>query len=214
MRLFLIGTYMVLLQAVCTAAPIVQKIVNNTDFGFLILYHGDTSECTLHNKYKIIEPRTVFNHEFLLEVGTKGLVLRPVFYKDQEDGEVFWLTDQKEYEYDSKLVEQTYEHWRLNKFTRKHKNDPEAWMRNWVGSDISVTYDPLEFLGYLLYLSRVRIANLNYNHTQWLSFAKGIFSKLMLELHLTQSKKSGILGKVIVEHGQGGICNSGVVERI
>lgn len=214
MRLLVIGMYFVWLQAVCTAAPIVQKIVNDTDFGFLIVYHGDTSECTLHNKYKIIEPRTIFNHEFLLEVATKGLVLRPIFYKNQEKDEVFWLTDQKTYEYNDELIEHAYEHWKSNKFTRKYKNDPQAWMKNWIGSDISVTYDPLEFLGYLLYLSRVRISNLNYNHTQWLSFAKGIFSKLILELHLSQSKKSGILGKISVEHGEGGICNSGVVERI
>ncbi|MBI2344690.1 hypothetical protein HYV10_01300 [Candidatus Dependentiae bacterium] len=214
MRLFLIGTYMILLHAVCAAAPIVQKIVNDTDFGFLILYHGDTSECSLHDKCKIIEPRSVFNYEFLLEVNTKGLVLRPVFYKDFQENKVFWLTDQKAYAYDDTLIQQAHENWLLSKIGKRYKYNSESWMRNWVGSDISVTFDPLEFLGYLLYLSRVRIANLNYNHTQWLSFAKGIFSKLMLELQLSQAKRGGILGKIFVLHGQGGICNNGIVERI
>jgi len=201
-------------QAVCIAAPVVQKIVNDTDFGFLILYHGDTSECTLHDKYKIIQPRTIFNHEFLLEVGTKGLVLRPVFYKDKQNDEVFWLTDQGTYEYDPTLIEQAYEHWRSNNIGKKYKGDFESWMKDWVGSDIFVAYDPVELLGYLLYLSRVRISNLNYNHTQWLSFAKGIFSKLMLEFGLSQSRRTGVLGKISVLHGQGGICNSGVIELI
>lgn len=214
MRLFLIGFLIFLIPSTSFSAPIVQKIVNDTDFGFLILYHGDSSDCTLHNKRKVIEPRTIFNHEFLLEVGTKGLVLRPVFYKDQQEDKIFWLTDQNTYEYKDELVSQAYDQWRLSKSAKKYKYDAQAWMRNWVGGDVSVTFDPIELLGYLLYLSRVRIANLNYDHTQWLSFAKGIFSKLMLDLHISQIKKSGILGKVSVQHGQGGICNNGVVERI
>lgn len=214
MRLFLLSTYLVLQQAVCFAAPIVQKISNNTDFGFLIVYHDDTSECSLHNKNKIIEPKSVFNYEFLLEVNTKGLVLRPAFYRDPKENKIFWLIDQKSCEYNDELVQKAYDRWHENKDFRKYKENPQVWMKQWVGGDISLTFDPVELLGYLLYLSRVRISNLNYNHTQWLSFAKGIFSKLMLELRLAQDRKTGLFGAVSVQHGQGGICNSGVVERI
>jgi hypothetical protein len=213
-RLFIRGSLLLLLSAVCTAAPIIQKIVNDTDFAFLILDHSDTSECSLKDKCMIIQPRTIFNHEFLLEIGVKGLVLRPIFYKNQKENKIFWLTDQKTYEYDNALIEDVYRDWSLGRSTRKHKHNPEVWMRNWVGGDISVTYDPVEFLGYLLYLSRVRISNSSYYHTQWLSFAKGIFSKLMLELHLSQKSSKGIAGVVYVQHGQGGICNGGIVERI
>jgi hypothetical protein len=212
--LFLRSSLLLLLSAVCTAAPIIQKIVNDTDFGFLILDHSDTSECSLKNKFMVIQPRTIFNYEFLLETGTKGLVLRPVFYKNQKDNKISWLTDQNLYEYNDGLIEEAYKNWSFGKSIRKHKRDPETWMRNWLGGDISVTYDPLELLGYLLSLSRVRISNTNSYHTQWLSFSKGIFSKLMLELRLSQKTSKGIAGVVSVEHGEGGICNEGVVERI
>src|SRR5690242_17506797 len=63
-RLFLTGTLFLFLSAVCTAAPIIQKIVNDTDFAFLILDHSDTSECSLKDKNMIIQPRTIFNYEF------------------------------------------------------------------------------------------------------------------------------------------------------
>lgn len=214
MRFFLTVTLLLFLQAACFAAPIIQKIVNDTDFAFLILDHSDTSKCSLKDKFMIIQPRAIFNYEFLLETGAKGLVLRPIFYKNQKDNKVFWLTDQNSYEYDTKLIEDAYKNWSFGRSTRKYKHDSEVWMRNWLGGDISVTYDPLELLGYLLYLSRVRISNSNAYHTQWLSFAKGIFSKLMLELRLSQKTSKGIAGVVSVQHGQGGICNDGVIERI
>ncbi len=214
MGLFIRSSLLLWLSAVCTAAPIVQKIVNDTDFAFLILDHSDTSPCSLKDKFMIIQPRTIFNHEFLLETGTKGLVLRPIFYKDQNNNTVSWLTDQNSYEYDDAFIENAYNSWSLGKSTRKYKHDSEIWMRNWLGGDISVKYDPVEFLGYLLYLSRVRISNSNSYHTQWLSFAKGIFSKLMLELRLSQKTSKGIAGVVSVQHGQGGICNDGAIEKI
>ena len=206
--------FIFLYSSMVYAAPVVQKIVNDTDFGFLIKYHDDNSECTLHNKCRVIEPRSIFHHEFLLDINTKGLVLRPVFYKDHKTNKTFWLTDQKEYEYNDELIEKAYKDWYQYKFTKKYKNDYLLWMRNWVGSDISLNFDPVEIFGYLIYWSRVRISNMNSDHKEWLSFAKGIFSKLMLELKLSQSSRSGIFGKVFVKHGQGGICNEGIIEKI
>lgn len=208
------GTCIIFLQAVCTAAPIVQKIVNDTDFGFVILKHDDSSECTLQNKCLIIQPRSTFNRDFLLELGAKGLVLRPIFYKDQKQNKIFWITDQKSYDYDDALIQEAYDHWIVGRPKRKYKHNPQFWFKHWVGGDVTVSFDPVEILAYLSDQPRARITNVNSNHAQWLKFAKGIFSKLMLELHLSQISTKGIFSKLFVEHGQGGICNSGVVERI
>ncbi len=212
-RLFLTIICILGLPSASIAAPVVQKIINDTDFGFLILDHSDNSECTLHDKFTIIQPHTIFNHEFLLEVASKGLILRPIFYKNKKEGKIFWLTDQNSYEYNNQLIENAYQNW-FEKKSKKYTNSPEAWMKNWVGGDITVVYDPVEFLGYLLYLSRVRISNTNSYHTQLLSFAKGVFSKLMLEVRLSQKQGKGIAGVISVKHGQGGICNNGVIEQI
>jgi len=196
------------------ADPVVQRVCNDTDFGFYILYHGDSSECSLHNKSIIIHPKTIFSHEFLLEVGQKGLVLRPVFYKDSKSGNMYWFVDQETYEYNLELIKQAYEAWKKQNSLRKYKNDYQDWFDRFVGQDISVTFDPLELFGYLLNLSRIRIKNFNHQYVQWLSFAKGIFSKLVLNLHLTTLPRKGIISKIIVQHGQGAICANGTVERI
>jgi hypothetical protein len=66
----------------------------------------------------------------------------------------------------------------------------------------------------LLDLSRIRIKNFNHQHVQWISFAKGVFAKLILNLHLTTLPRKGVVTKVIVRHGQGAICSNGVVERL
>lgn len=205
---------LVCLQGYFFAAPVVQKVCNDTDFGYYILLHGDSSECTLHNKSIIIHPKTIFLHEFLLEKGQQGLILRPVFYKDSSSGKIFWLVNQDTYEYDQDLVKKAYNAWKKKDSNRKYKNGYQVWLDEWIGQDISVAFDPLELFGYLLDLSRIRIKNFNHQHVQWLSFAKGIFSKLILNFKITTLSRKGIIGKVSVGHGQGGICSNGLVERI
>lgn len=206
--------FLIVFTQVVIADPVVQRVCNDTDFGFYILYHGDSSECSLHNKSIIIHPKTIFSHEFLLEIGHKGLVLRPVFYKNPKTGHIYWFVDQETYEYNPELIKKTYEVWKNQNDLRKYRENFQAWFDYWVGKDVSVTFDPLEVFGYLLNLSRIRIKNSRHDHVQWLSFAKGIFSKLVLNLHLTMLTRKGIMAKIIVNHGQGGICSNGVIERI
>jgi hypothetical protein len=111
------------------------------------------------------------------------------------------------------LIEKAYQAWKKRDINRK-KKDSQDWFNQWVGQDITVAFDPLEILGYLLDLSRIRIKNFNYQHVQWLSFAKGIFSKLIINLHLKALPRKGVMTKVIVGHGPGGICNNGSIERL
>jgi hypothetical protein len=97
---------------------------------------------------------------------------------------------------------------------KNNKQNAQSWFNGWVGQDVSLIFDPLEIFGYLLDLSRVRIQNFSHEHVQWLSFAKGIFSKLVLNLYLDIQPRKGVITKVVVVHGPGGICTNGVVERI
>lgn len=198
-----------------TTAPLIQKIINDTDFGFVVLTHSDNSECSLRDKSVIIEPRTSFTQEFLIELGEPSLVLRPVYYQDPIQHQKAWLTDdQKPFDYKPLMVEQAFQLYRTQKNGSKCRNDYSVWLNNWIGQDLFVIPHQVEMLGYLLDLSRIVVVNNRHRHVQWLSFSKGIFSKLVLELQISQSKSKGIQAKIKILHGEGGVCTQGMVERL
>ncbi len=209
-----VGIWLLFAQSMVYTTPLIQKIVNNTDFGLLILSHSDSSGCSLQNKSIIIKPHDVFNHAFLLESGEPSLVLRPVYYKAPFLEKIIWLTDQSAYQYQSNLVSQAYVAWKQQIKKSSYKKNAQYWLHQWIGLDVSVIPHQVEMLGYLLNLSRVTISNNHHKHTQWMSFSKGVFSKLVLELHISQSSRKGLLGKIIILHGEGGICSDGIIERL
>jgi len=212
-RIALVSVSLLFLPVGLQATPLIQKIVNNTDFGLLILSHSDNSSCSLQGKSIIIKPHDTFNHEFLLELGQPSLVLRPVYFQDSVTKENVWLTDQS-YQYQAELVKKAYQVWKKQKKLHKYKKNYQQWLQLWVGLDLSVLPHQVEMLGYLLNLSRVAMYNNSHKHLQWLSFSKGVFSKLVLELHILQKRRKGLQGKIQILHGEGGICNNGIIERL
>jgi len=192
-------------------APLIQKISNNTNFAFIVLNHSDISSCSLHGKNIIIYPQDTFEVKILLEIGNPSLTLRPIYYQESKNGPLYWLTDEK-YVYQDHLV--AIAHGAFKKKYKKIKSmDASKWLRNWVGLYMFIIPYENEILGYLVHLSRVVVHNQKHSRSQWLSFSKGIFSKLVLELKILQNEK-GLFGNIKVLHGEGGVCIEGNVERL
>ncbi len=188
------------------AAPMIQKINNHTNIGFVILEHSDTSSCSLQGRGKIIEARSSFSDAFLLEPGKPSLVLRPIYYFDIETNKPIFFADVNDQEIPEKLQD-AYTVWKNEKISKRIKS-PKAWLHDWIGLDLIVTPHDVEILGYLINWSRVEVKNNKKTHTAWLSFSKGIFSKLVLELDIKQHKTRGISATLKVLHGQGGFCSA------
>lgn len=210
------------------AAPLIQRIVNNSDIGFVIFEHSDTSSCSLSNLHMKVEARSVFNHEFLLELGKPSVVLRPIYYLDPKSAEKIIFVNEN-YEIIPEKLEEAYDAWKaLKRPKRRHvgkvakyskvKKKSEAhhvWLADWIGLDISVVPHEVEIFGYLINLSRVIIKNNKHQHVRWLSFSKGIFSQLIVELELNQRHSNkGIKPNMKLFHGEGGVCVDGIVERV
>lgn len=212
-----------MMYQIVVTAPLIQKVTNKTDFGFAVVKHTDDSSCSLRGKSIIIQPKSEFVHEFLLELGDPSLVLRPVFYQHPKTKKIVWLTN-KNFDYNPSLIESAYllfksskhkdQNKRHQKSERAYKKALDHWFETWVGQDICVVPHQVEMLGYLRDSSRILIYNKDHKHEEWLSFSKGIFSKLVLEVELHQYKQQGIVGKLIVLHGEGGVCSDGIVERL
>lgn len=195
-----------------SAAPLIQKIINHSDFGFVILEHSDTSSCSLSKRGVIIDAQSVFEHEFLLERGKPSVVLRPIYYLNPVAKKKITFVDDR-YNFDQEKLEQAYRLWKTIKGTKKFIN-PEIWMSSWVGNDISVVPHEVEIFGYLINLSRVVIKNNKHQQAHWLSFSKGIFSKLIVEVEITQHLFKGIKARINLLHGEGGVCSNGIVEKL
>jgi hypothetical protein len=194
------------------AAPLISKIINNSDFGYVILDHSDTSSCSLVGKEMLIHAHSQFNHEFLLERGVPSVVLRPIDYLDKKTQQKIKFVDQ-EYHIIPEQLERAYNLWKENKGVKRFATS-EHWHNLLIGFDISVIPHEVEIFGYLLNLSRVMVKNNNKQDVKWISFAKGIFSKLALELEINQHRRKGIRPFLKVLHGEGGVCVDGVVERL
>jgi hypothetical protein len=201
-----------LLQAQIQAAPLISKIVNKSDFGYVILKHSDSSSCSLSGKNIVIDAHDQFNHEFLLERGVPSVLLRPIYYLDKRTGQKINFVDQK-YNYVPELLDKAYDLWKENKGTKKFTTS-QHWLNLLIGIDITVVPHEVEIFGYLLNLSRVMVKNNIKQHVTWINFAKGIFSKLALELEITQHRRKGIRVTAKVLHGEGGVCVDGAVERL
>ncbi|OGB86117.1 hypothetical protein A3J41_02990 [candidate division TM6 bacterium RIFCSPHIGHO2_12_FULL_38_8] len=194
------------------SAPLISKIVNNSDFGYVILEHSDGSSCSLAGKNVIIDARSQFDHEFLLERGVPSVLLRPIYFLDPKTKQKILFVDDS-YNFIPERLDQAHELWKENKGHKKF-NESQLWMNLLVGLDISVVPHEVEIFGYLLNLSRVMVKNNIKQQVTWISFAKGIFSKLALELEVTQHRRKGIRANIKVLHGEGGVCVDGVIERL
>ena len=194
------------------AAPLIQSIVNKSDVDFAIVYHSDNSHCSLHSRGMMIPAGTQFKEDFLLERGKPSLVLRPVMYHDRITGQHIKLVDNQQ-NFDQKAIQKAFLLWKQHNKVYKIKNS-ELWLQCWLGGDIEVKPHTIEVFGYLMNLSRVRVQNSVKDHAIWLSFAKGVFSKLVLEVDIVQKRKKGIIPMVKVIPGEGGFCHNGNVQRL
>lgn len=194
------------------AAPLIQKIINHSDVGFVILEHSDTSGCSLKNRGTVIDAHGTFDYDFLLELGRPSVVLRPIYYISPVTGKKSMLVDECN-QYQPERVQEAHEAFKHSKKAKKFKT-AQDWLQDFIGLDISVIPHEVEILGYLLNLSRVMIKNHRYQQAHWMSFAKGIFSKLVLELNIYQNRYKGIYATISVLHGEGGVCTDGAVERL
>lgn len=186
------------------SVPLIQKIVNTSDIGFVIVKHTDPSGCSLSNRGVLVDAQTVFSHEFLLELGKPSVILRPMYYLDPQSKQKITFVDQNYQIIPDKLA-QAYDLWKSVKGHKKFVT-PQAWLTDWIGLDISVVPHEVEIFGYLINLSRVIIKNNRRQQARWLSFAKGIFSKLVVELQIDQHSRKGILTNMKILHGEGGVC--------
>lgn len=211
-RYFFLSVCAMILHSNLLASPLIQKISNDTDFGFLIMQHSDTSSCSLQDKGMIVHAHSDFNHEFLLEVGQPSVVLRPVYYLNPTTKKKMWLVNEHAV-YVPEKVQLVHEAWRNNNKNKGPKTH-DIWLHEWVGLDISVIPHQVEIFGYLLNLSRVILQNSKTQRVEWLSFAKGIFAKLVIELRIQQHKRKGISASLKILHGTGGVCVNGTVEHL
>lgn len=224
--LFLFGPDIVL------GAPVVQKINNQSEIGFMIVHHSDKSPCSLHDTRTLVDAKSTFLNEFLIAASSKKItmpkldwlpsqnyslnisfMLRPAYYLDLTAGKKFWFLDDNNMIDEAKL-HVAFKAWSKNNKRRKNFANAQAWMKNWVGGDIVVIPDVIELFGYLINLSRIYIGNQITNHGQWLSYAQGIFSRLVLDIAIEQHKRKGISPHFVAVAGQGGICMDGAIVRI
>lgn len=206
-------------SCIIQGAPIVQKVTNKSEIGFVVLFHNDASPCSLvsktNNKENIIDAFGSFSNEFLLvreDSKKPSLILRPKYYFDTKTEKKFELLDEHK-NFDMEKIEAAYTAWKLNGKKRVFQN-AQAWLARWVGKDIVVVPDSTEIFGYLNHKTRARISNSIKEHGQWLSHAKGVFAHLILEIEVTQHDRKGIRPVIRVSSGEGGICLNGAVDRI
>ena len=201
----------VAVSTVSLSAPLVQNVVNKSDVDFAVVHHSDRSDCSLHNCGAVVKANSVFKKDFLLERGNPSLIFRPIVYTDRATGHKVMLVDQNK-NIDDTGVQKAFDLWKQsNKCKFKNAQD---WLTHWVGGDIEVKPHSVEVFGYLLNLSRIRVQNNSSHHAQWMSFAKGIFSRLVLELDIHQHKKKGVVPYLKVVAGEGGVCLDGAIERL
>lgn len=220
------------------AAPMVEKIVNKSQVGFIVVLHSDASSCSLSAKNILIDAHAVLVEDFLLEPSLKlekasladdsvrklansydlkktekaSLILRPAYYYNESTQQQMSLLNDENL-FDDEKVEKAYIAWKNSGKKRKF-NDAQHWLDRWVGKDIMVVPDALEATGYIMHLVRIRISNQARDHGQWLSKAKGVFSRLIVEIEIDQHDRRGIIPSLKVSTGEGGICTGGVVDRI
>lgn len=198
------------------AAPLVQNIVNKSDVGYVIVFHSDNSSCSVQNKNLVIEARSYSKKPFLLERHKKGgkssLILRPLYYQDKATNTKMPLLNQQ-HQYDPKFIEAAYQAWIESGKKRKFA-DAQDWLKHWVGGDIHVIPDVLQAHGYLVNMSRIHIYNTIKEHAQWLSFSKGVFSRLMVEIDIVQHDRKGIKPSLKVIAGEGGFCTEELIKKL
>lgn len=195
------------------SAPLVQAIVNKSQIGFEIVSYMDTvSDCSLPLFSRIIKPNSIFNHEFLLKNDQSILIFRPLYYFDNATNKKILFSD-KHGVLNEHGIEQAYTLWKAVGYKRKFLNAHD-WFRRWIGGDIRIEPHTSQVLGYLINLSRTYISNNIGKDGIWLSFAQGIFARLVLEIDIIQHDRKGILSRLKVIAGEGGICRHGVVERL
>lgn len=197
----------------------ISKINNKSDFGFVVFSHSDSSSCS--GKNQEIHAQSQFNQALLLEPikssnnkkSVASVVLRPIYFLDSLTHEKIIFLD-KNYTIIPEALQKAYDLWMQSARNKKFKN-PQDWLKSFVGMDIEIIPNEVEMFGYLLNLSRVVVKNnLGYPQKKWISFAKGIFSKLALEVEINQNKRKGIRAKLNVLHGEGGVCVDGTVESL
>ena len=193
------------------AVPVIQKIENKTNFGFVVLKHSDVSSCSLQNRSIVIDAHSSYVSPFLFEVKKSSLELRPIYYRDPKTFEKYMLTDEL-FAYAPDRINQAYEHWKYHGM--KKIDSSKKWLEQWIGKDLVIEAYSLEVFGYLIDWSRVIIKNAKHNFFNWIKFAKGVFSEEMLELVLEEHKNKGVYGTMRVMHGEGGVCINGAVEKI
>ena len=209
------NTFLILLsmaQGNIFSAPLIQKISNQSSFGFLVLNHSDVSSCSLQGKDIVIDAHSIYNQSFLLEFGHPGLILRPVYYLDLKTNEKISLIDDDN-NFVPEKIQEAFMAWKKNVGSKK-RQPAQMWFEKWVGKDLIITPHTVSIFGYLNNWSRVVVKNNNNHHHEWIKFAKGIFSKEILELDIDQTKHKGVFALVKTLHGEGGVCIEGTVERI
>lgn len=193
-------------------APLIQRIANKTQIGFEVVGYNDRSPCVQSIDSKVIDTKTIFAKDFLLERDHPGLVLRPIYYIDSQTGKKVDLVDEQKH-FDSTKIAYAYKLWKMSGNKKKFAN-AQDWFNRWVGSDIQVRPYTSEVVGYLINLSRIQVTNTINKQGTWLSFAKGVFAKLVLEIDIDQHSRKGIIPTAKVVAGEGGICTNGIVERL
>ncbi len=193
-------------------APLVQNVHNQSQIGFEIVSHSDVSTCSLQHKKMFVDAESDFKQEFLLERGQPSLILRPVYYFDILSGSKMYFVDEFQ-QLDKQKLDDAFQAWKKAGYKKKF-NDAQDWFNRWIGSDIEIKPHMVEVFGYLINLSRIHIYNAISQYATWLSFSKGVFSRLVLDVNIKQHKRKGLQPTLKVVAGEGGICRDGSIERL
>lgn len=202
----------VFFASIMQATPIVQNICNDTDIGYIIFLHSDQSVCSLHKREKVVESKGKLEQDFLITKARPSLVLRPAYFYDQSADQRYSFLDDEQ-KIDQSKLQEAFEVWKKKTKNKKYLT-AQDWLNQWIGGDIQVEPYTLEVFGYLINLSRVIISNQISDYATWMSFSKGVFSRLILEINICQHRRKGIRPTLKVIAGEGGICRDGNVERI
>ena len=189
-----------------TAQPLIRSILNDSPILFSIKEHNDMSECSLFNSGQEIKvlPYSRYSTEMLLASSKPGLVLTPVAYWSKKTGEKYYFINDQGV-IDDSLLEIAFAAWKKDCFV-KYKKSAQQWFHDWIGGNIVLIHNDLEVFGYVLNISFAKIKNNKKSDSEILSYSKGVFSRLIIDLFINHDVKKGIALGITSSVGQGAIC--------
>jgi len=208
-----------LLSTWLSADPVVRKITNTTPFLWRVVISNDVSDCNqlqgrhAHDTKTVeIKPFSVYEKPFLLGFAKPGLVLRPVAFFDEKNNKLYPFVNDDNL-INKNQLQDAYHAWKKTRgrWGASYSKNAHEWLSEWLCGDFSLMHNHIEIFGYCLNTAIVRAENNNNFKTCMIDYSEGLFSKLNLEITITQTARRGIKPIVKSFVGQGALCQDGHV---